>query len=1062
MPKDSSLKRIFVIGSGPIIIGQACEFDYSGTQALKAIRDEGIETILLNSNPATIMTDPDLATRTYIEPMTLEVCEAIIKRERPDAILPTMGGQTALNLAKDLAEAGTLERYGVKLLGASLDSIKMAEDRQLFKEAMLRIGIPTPRGQTVSTVEQALAALDEVGLPAILRPSFTLGGTGGGIARTREDFIALCTQGLEASPIGTVLVEESVLGWKEFELEVVRDRADNVVIVCSIENLDPMGVHTGDSITVAPAQTLTDREYQRLRDAAIAIVREIGVETGGANVQFAVNPADGRYIVVEMNPRVSRSSALASKATGYPIAKVATKLALGYTLDEITNDITKTTPASFEPSIDYVVVKIPRFDFEKFPDTRASLTTSMRSVGEVMAIGTTFRAAYMKAMRSLDGGKLALRGSYEKADLAEGRPDRPYALAAELRKGASVAHLALASGIDPFFLEQLRSLVLLESKLAACGTVAAIPMDLFRRAKQDGFSDRDIARAIGATEASVRTDRHARGLRPVYKRVDTCAGEFPAETSYLYATYDEDDEAAPTQREKVIILGSGPIRIGQGVEFDYACVHASMELQKLGYETIMVNCNPETVSTDFDTSDRLYFEAITTEDVLEIVHREKPLGVLLQLGGQTPLSIAGELAALGVPILGTSAAAIHWAEDRGEFSKVLSKLALVQPKSGTAHSLEQALGVAKAVGYPVVVRPSYVIGGRSMRVAHNPAELADYVRNALRVSDQHPLLVDAFLQQAIEVDIDLVRDSEGTVVVGGLLEHIEEAGVHSGDAACILPPHSLTPSMQERIRAAATQVAHELGVVGLMNAQFAVQGEALFVLEVNPRASRTVPFVAKATGVPLARLAAAAMVGRSIAGTHVAPCGMYAAKESVFPFRRFPGSDTKLGPEMRSTGEVMGLGATPAIAFGKASLAADCLPASLRAILFSLKPEQAQPLAELAREAAARGTIVYATQDTWVELKAASVPVVQASEHEIATLLKSQSLDAVVVTGESKTLRMQALDAGVAYVTTVQAASMLMQAISARQEGFGIVALQDLRSHRVHSEQAASSAKVVL
>jgi carbamoyl-phosphate synthase large subunit len=1046
MPLDTSLKCIFVLGSGPIVIGQACEFDYSGTQALKAIREEGIETVLLNSNPATIMTDPELATRTYVEPMTLEVCEAIIAKERPDAVLPTMGGQTALNLAKELAESGVLEKYGVRLIGASLASIHKAEDRQLFKEAMARIGVPTPKGTTVSTLAAAEAAMHEVGLPTIIRPSFTLGGIGGGVAKTREEFLALCKQGLEASPIGTVLVEESVLGWKEFELEVVRDKRDNVVIVCSIENVDPMGVHTGDSITVAPAQTLTDREYQRLRDAAIAIVREIGVETGGANVQFAVNPADGRYIVVEMNPRVSRSSALASKATGYPIAKVATKLALGYTLDEVKNDITKTTPASFEPSIDYVVVKVPRFDFEKFPQSRASLTTSMRSVGEVMGIGATFRSAYMKAMRALDGGKLALRGEIADAGVAEGRPERQQALIAALRAGASVAALARESGIDPFFLEQLRQLVELESQIATSGSPESLSDALLRRAKQDGFSDRDIARALGTTELRVRTFRHARGIRPVYKRVDTCAGEFPAETSYFYATYDTEDESQPSGREKVIILGSGPIRIGQGVEFDYACVHASTELSALGYETIMVNCNPETVSTDFDTSDRLYFEPITCEDILEIVHKEKPLGVLLQLGGQTPLAIAQDLVDAGVTILGTTAAAIHLAEDRGEFANVLRQLGLQQPKSGTAHSLEDALRVANEIGYPVMLRPSYVIGGKAMRRAKNAEELREAVRVALQVSDKHPLLVDAFLQDAIEVDVDLVRDREGHVVVGGLLEHVEQAGVHSGDAACILPPHTLSVDVQTRIRAAAIAIAHKLNVIGLMNAQFAVQESALFVLEVNPRASRTVPFVAKASGVPLARAAARAMLGKSIADVREHAPAHFAAKESVFPFRRFPGADTTLGPEMRSTGEVMGIGATPAIAFGKASLAADSLPIQLRAVLFALLDDHGTYGAKLARDAAALGAKVYATPSTCAELTAKGIACTAVSEAQAEQLATKREIDVLVVT-ESLTmqaLRRAALDAGVAYVTTLQAADMTLQALHAKQQRYSIIALQDL------------------
>jgi len=1056
MPRRSDIHKVFLIGSGPIVIGQACEFDYAGTQAIKALLSEGIEVVLLNSNPATVMTDAELATRTYVEPMTVEVCERILEIERPDALLPTMGGQTALNLAKELSERGILEKHGVKLIGASLEAIHKAEDRKLFKEAMDRIGLPTPKSAVVHTLEAAMKALPDIGLPAIVRPSFTLGGTGGGIARTEAEYVAFCQSGLAASPITTVLVEESVLGWKEYELEVVRDPHDNVVIVCSIENLDPMGIHTGDSVTVAPAQTLTDREYQVLRNAAIAIVREIGVDTGGANVQFGVNPKDGRIVVIEMNPRVSRSSALASKATGYPIAKIATKLALGYTLDEIKNDITRDTPASFEPTLDYVVVKVPRFDFEKFPKTAPELTTSMRSVGEVMAMGRTFRAAYMKAMRSLDVGHLALRGP--EAELSERRPDRAYAIAQAFRRGMSVAEVNQATAIDPFFLGHIQALVELEGRLAESKTPEAIPAPLLVEAKRNGFSDKDIARAVGTTEARVREVRWARGLRPVYRRVDTCAAEFPAFTPYFYSTYEDEDEAEPSDKKKILILGSGPIRIGQGVEFDYACVHAAFALEEAGFETIMVNCNPETVSTDVDTAARLYFEPITLEDVLEIVHLEKPVGVLVQFGGQTPLRLAKALAEAGVPILGTSPDAIDRAEDRERFAEVLRKLDIAQPENGVARSKEEALAVAARLGYPVVVRPSYVLGGRAMEIVQDAANLERYIDSAIRVGGEHPVLIDRFLKRAVEVDIDLVRDAQGHVIIGGLLEHVEEAGVHSGDAASVLPPHTLTAEAQERIIDAATEIAHELGVVGLMNGQFAVQGAQVFVLEVNPRASRTVPFVAKATGIPLAKLAAKAMAGIPLPHTITKPRDVFAVKESVFPFGRFPGSDVWLGPEMRSTGEVMGLARDPYVAFGKSQEGAHILPPPGGPVLFALRDDDGPAVVDAARRLAALGSTLYATAPAFAYFvkKGLAVTLVESSAAALA-LFKEGHVSALVSTDANVDLRKAALAKGCFYATTIQAAVMLARALEARKSAhdtFGagapypLLALQDLENVR--------------
>jgi carbamoyl-phosphate synthase large subunit len=1058
VPRRAAIRKVFLIGSGPIVIGQACEFDYSGTQAIKALREEGVEVVLLNSNPATVMTDPDMAHRTYVEPITVEAAERIIEAERPDALLPTMGGQTALNLARELAESGILERHGVSLIGASLEAIRKAEDRQLFKAAMEKIGLALPRSVYVTTMDEALGAIDQIGYPAIIRPSFTLGGTGGGIARTPEQYVEMCEAGLRASPTSTILVEESVLGWKEFELEVVRDSRDNAIIVCSIENFDPMGVHTGDSITVAPAQTLTDKEYQRLRQASLAIIREIGVETGGSNIQFAVHPQDGRVVVIEMNPRVSRSSALASKATGYPIARIAAKLALGYTLDELRNDITRDTPASFEPTIDYVVVKIPRFNFEKFPGADRTLTTTMRSVGEAMAIGRTFKEAYLKALRSMELGCLPLapvelpddpvgRRAALEAGIRIPTPDRPWFLAQAFREGWAVEEVHALSAIDPWFLRNVAELVEEAQRISAVGTLEALPAADLRRAKSDGFSDREIAVLIGATEGEVRARRERLGLRPVFKRVDTCAAEFEAYTPFLYSTWEQEDEAPPTPRQKVMILGSGPIRIGQGIEFDYCCVHASFALREAGFETVMVNCNPETVSTDFDTSDRLYFEPLTLEDVLEIAWRERPLGAIVQFGGQTPLRLATGLQAAQVPILGTTPDSIDRAEDRERFAELIDALGLRQPDHGVARSHPQALEVAARIGYPVMVRPSYVLGGRAMEVVHDPADLDRYMREAVAASPEHPVLVDRFLRDAIEVDLDLVADREGNVMVGGVLEHVEEAGVHSGDAACTLPPHSLPPDLVERMKDQAGALARELGVVGLMNMQFAVQGRTVYVLEVNPRASRTVPFVSKATGVPLAKIAALCMVGKTLPelGYLADPeprC--VAVKESVFPFARFSGVDVILGPEMKSTGEVMGIASDFASAFAKSQIAAGVrFPPPGEAVFLSVRDDDKPAVVDLARRLRALGYPLVATRGTHAYLAGKGVSTekvlkVTEGSPSAVDLICGGRIGLVINTtagkreiADSFSIRRQALMHGVPYFTTVQAARMAVGALEA-------------------------------
>ena len=1070
MPKRTDIHKVLVIGSGPIVIGQASEFDYSGTQAIKALREEGVQVVLLNSNPATVMTDPEFAHRTYIEPITVDAAEQIIERERPDALLPTMGGQTALNLAKALAEKGILERYGVKLIGASLQAINKAEDRQLFKAAMQKIGIPLPKSGYATSLDEAKAIVKDIGFPAIIRPSFTLGGTGGGVAFNSDEFEAICLAGLKASPTSTLLVEESVLGWKEFELEVVRDTVDNVIIICSIENLDPMGVHTGDSITVAPAQTLTDKEYQRLRQASLAIIREIGVDTGGSNIQFGINPADGRMVVIEMNPRVSRSSALASKATGYPIAKVAAKLAMGYRLDELKNDITRDTPASFEPTLDYVVVKIPRFNFEKFPRSTRALTTSMRSVGEVMAIGRTFREAYMKALRSTESGALS---SFEPLELPADpeartekvrdlirvpRPERPQALFHAFREGMSVDEAFQLSAIDPWFLRNIRDLAL-EAKAVSGAKLADLDDARLRRLKAEGFSDRLLAFLLGTTEGELRAHRHRKGIRPVFKRVDTCAAEFEAYTPYLYSSYEDEDEAPPTDRKKVMILGSGPIRIGQGIEFDYCCVHAVFALRAAGYETVMVNCNPETVSTDYDTSDRLYFEPLTLEDVLEIAHREKPIGAIVQFGGQTPLRLSVPLEKAGLPILGTSPDAIDRAEDRERFAKLIEKLGLKQPENGVARSPDEAHGTAQKIGYPVMVRPSYVLGGRAMEVVYDAESLERYMREAVKASPEHPVLIDRFLKDAIEVDLDLVADRTGEVLVGGLLEHVEEAGIHSGDASATLPPHSLSPELVERMKDQATALARELKVVGLMNVQFAIQGKALYVLEVNPRASRTVPFISKATGVELAKIAALCMVGktlrelntpREIEMKHVA------VKESVFPFARFPGVDVILGPEMKSTGEVMGIADDYYSAFAKSELAAGSALPSSGTVFISVKDDDKPAMVDLAKRLRALGFRLVATGGTHRYLKNKGIEiehvlkVTEGRPHVVDKIVDGE-IDLVINTtfgkkeiADSFSIRRESLMHSVPYYTTVQAARMAVGAIEALARGrIPVTALQD-------------------
>lgn len=1102
MPKRTDIKKILLIGSGPIVIGQACEFDYSGTQACKALREEGYEIVLVNSNPATIMTDPEIADATYIEPLSSEILELIIKKERPDAILPTMGGQTALNLAVELSESGILNKYGVELIGAKLPAIKKAEDRELFKEAMRKIGLEVPVSAAVRSVEEGLEAIDSIGFPAILRPAFTLGGTGGGIAYNIEEYRALLEKGLKLSPAQQVLVEESVLGWKEYELEVMRDSADNVVIICSIENFDPMGVHTGDSTTVAPAQTLTDREYQRMRDASIAVIREIGVDTGGSNIQFALNPENGRMVVIEMNPRVSRSSALASKATGFPIAKIAAKLAVGYTLDEIRNDITKETPASFEPTIDYVVTKIPRFTFEKFPGADPTLTTQMKSVGEAMSIGRTFKESLQKALRSLEIGSAGFdnieAGIDEiKAKLKTPNAERIWYVAQALKEGMSVGEIHELTWIDPWFLNNIKQIVDMEEKLKSLGVEelkssnnqlhnSTTPQlqTLLREAKEYGFSDKRIAVLTGKTEAEIRQIRRDSGIKPVYKLVDTCAAEFEAYTPYLYSTYEKpfykiplnlpftkggeggfvECEANPTNRKKVIILGSGPNRIGQGIEFDYCCVHAVFALKELGYETIMVNCNPETVSTDYDTADRLYFEPLTIEDVLNIVDLEKPEGVIVQFGGQTPLKLAVPLEREGVKILGTSPDSIDRAEDRKRFKELLHKLNLKQPESGTAMSIEEAVDIANIIGYPVMVRPSYVLGGRAMEIVYDEDSIRDYMVRAVKASPEHPILIDKYLEDAIEVDVDAISDGI-EVIIGGVMEHIEEAGIHSGDSACSIPPYSLPTDAVNEIKRQTKALAKELNVVGLMNVQFAVkrvtpthtsplEGEGnggggsedydIYILEVNPRASRTIPYVSKAVGVPLAKLAAKVMAGKTLKELGITvekEIKHVAVKEAVFPFDKFPGVDVILGPEMKSTGEVMGIDEDFGIAYAKAQAAGkNSMPTSGR-VFISVKDKDKPDTLIIARKLFDVGFHLTATRGTAKYLSENGMDVdvinkVTEGRPHVVDMIKNREVNFIIntVTGaqaqkDSMSIRRSALQYNIPYTTTISGAKAAVMAI---------------------------------
>jgi carbamoyl-phosphate synthase large subunit len=1103
VPKRDDIKSVLLIGSGPIVIGQACEFDYSGTQAVRALKEEGFRVVLVNSNPATIMTDPELADRTYVEPLTVEIVEKIIARERPDALLPTLGGQTALNLTTELAKAGVLDKYNVKLIGANLQAIEKGEDRELFKQAMQKIGLSVPLSGYARSLEEGhkiqkeIAAACGQGFPVILRPSFTMGGSGAAVAWNAEEFDSKLLWGLQQSPRGEVLVEQSVLGWKEYELEIMRDRNDNAVIVCSIENLDPMGIHTGDSITIAPAMTLTDKEYQVMRDAAIAVIREIGVETGGSNIQFAINPKTGHMIVIEMNPRVSRSSALASKATGFPIAKIATKLAVGYTLDEIKNDITRETPACFEPTIDYVVTKVPRFAFEKFPGADATLGPQMKSVGEVMAIGRTFKESLGKALRSLEIGRWGFDMEHPgtpptleelKRSISNAGPDRLWQLAEALRMGLSLEEAHQLTAIDPWFLTQLSQMVAQDETVRQLGKAVLEDGAALARAKRMGMSDRRIMKLADVKEEDVRKARHKHGLRPVYKRVDTCAAEFDSLTPYLYSTYEEgtvdeplpDNEAKVTAKKKIIILGGGPNRIGQGIEFDYCCVHAVMALRELGYETIMVNCNPETVSTDYDTSDRLYFEPLTREDVLEIVELERPEGVIVQFGGQTPLRLAVPLQKAGVKLLGTSADAIDRAEDRQRFGELVTKLGLRSPRWGTAHGLAEARKIAEEIGYPVMVRPSYVLGGRAMEIVHDASGLEHFVAQALEASrreslaagggtgdESAPILVDQFLKDAVEVDVDVVADGTD-VIIGGVMEHIEEAGIHSGDSACALPPFSLAPATIEEIKKQARALARELDVRGLMNIQFAVprDGRGVFILEVNPRASRTVPFVSKVTGVPLAKVAAKIAVGRTLAdmGIKEVTPGHIAVKEAVFPFVKFPGVDTLLGPEMRSTGEVMGIDRTFDAAFAKSQIAANTKlpipdPSRKQAVFLSLQDSDKAGAVPVAQGLRALGFKVLATNGTYEHLRKSGVEVERVNKvregrpHCVDRMLDgdihlvintTQGAEAI---RDSFSIRRTALMRGLPYFTTLSGARAAVGAIGKLKAGaLTVCSLQEFQN----------------
>jgi carbamoyl-phosphate synthase large subunit len=1084
MPKRTDIKKIMIIGSGPIVIGQACEFDYSGTQACKALRSEGYEVVLVNSNPATIMTDPEIANRTYIEPLTKEYLEKIIEVERPQALLPTVGGQTGLNLAVELAEGGILEKYGVELIGASLRAIKVAEDRLWFKDAIRKVGLDVPASALVNNPQDGLKLADQLGYPVVIRPSFTLGGTGGSIAYNREEFSEAIAHALDSSPVHEALVEESVLGWKEYELEVMRDYRDNFVVICSIENFDPMGVHTGDSITVAPAQTLTDKEYQRMRDAAAAIIREVGVETGGSNIQFAIDPATGRMIVIEMNPRVSRSSALASKATGFPIAKIAALLAVGMSLDEIPNDITKRTPSCFEPTIDYVVVKIPKWQFEKFHGADPTLGTQMKSVGEVMAIGRTFKEALQKGIRSLEPSSpwrapADTPVSLLREKIATPRPDRIHWLFVALERGISAKEAVELTKIDPWFIEQLQEIIAVNRRLASV-TVETVPEDLLREGKRIGTSDEQLAQMWKTTPAAVRHRRAKAHISPVFKRVDTCAAEFESFTPYMYSTYEDEDESEPTDRPKIAILGSGPNRIGQGIEFDYCCCHASFALREDGYETIMINCNPETVSTDYDTSDRLYFEPLTLEDVLSVVDREKPQGVIVQFGGQTPLNLALELKRNGVPIIGTAPESIDLAEDRRRFGRLLDELKIPQPKNGTALVPEEAARVASEIGFPVLVRPSYVLGGRAMVIAYDLNTVQEYVAQAALMGPARPVLIDQFLEEATEVDVDALADGED-VIIGGVMEHIEEAGVHSGDSSCVLPPVSLSPSVLAKIRDYTKRLAKALQVVGLMNVQYAIQRDTVYVLEVNPRASRTVPFVSKATGVPLAKVAARLMAGRKLRDMNlpvtvtdgvaeIVVRDYYSVKSPVFPFNKFRGVDTILGPEMRSTGEVMGVAKSFGQAFAKAQLAAGQRLPRKGSIFLSVSDHDKRHCGPLAKELHALGFRLIATRGTAAALEAAGVPAepvykVNEGRPNIVDLVKTGKVDMIINTPlgresfyDEKSIRRAAIRYNIPCITTLSAANAAARGIRAlAEQTLEVSPLQSLHSKKAAAPQLPSA-----
>ncbi|MDP8299444.1 MAG: carbamoyl-phosphate synthase large subunit [Candidatus Tantalella remota] len=1071
MPKRDDIKKILIIGSGPIVIGQACEFDYSGTQACKALKEEGFEVVLINSNPATIMTDPELADVTYIEPITPEVVVKIIEKERPDALLPTLGGQTGLNTAMKVAETGALDKYNVKLLGANIASIRKAEDRDLFKEAMLKIGMDLPVSALAYNMEEAHEALEKIGLPLIIRPSFTLGGTGGGIANTIEEFEKIADMGLKNSMISEVLIEESISGWKEFELEVMRDNKDNVVIICSIENVDPMGIHTGDSITVAPAQTLTDREYQAMRDASIKIIREIGVETGGSNIQFAVNPDNGRMVVIEMNPRVSRSSALASKATGFPIAKMAAKLAVGYTLDEIQNDITSETPASFEPSIDYCVVKIPRFTFEKFPEAVDVLGISMKSVGETMAIGRTFKEALQKGLRGLEIGHTGFDNKKDYKEipaekiekrLAEPNASRIFYVKYAMQQGYTNAQIEKLTGMDPWFVDNMRQIVELEDEIkSSASDLASLSPVLLRKAKQYGFGDRQLADLIGTDEISVRAYRKECGVEATFKLVDTCAAEFEAYTPYYYSTYETEDETRVSDKRKIMILGGGPNRIGQGIEFDYCCCHAAFALEEIGCETIMVNSNPETVSTDYDTSDKLYFEPLTFEDVMNIIDREKPDGVIVQFGGQTPLNLADMLSKAGAPIIGTTVESIHRAESRDKFAKLLDKLKIHQPPNGSANSAEEAAKIAAEIGFPVLVRPSFVLGGRAMRIVYDKGSLSEFVEEAREASPDHPILIDKFLEDAVEVDVDALCDGE-TSVIGGIMEHIEEAGVHSGDSACVLPPHTLSDDIIDEIREQTHKIARELKVIGLLNIQFAVKGSDVYVLEVNPRASRTTPFVSKATGVPLAKIASKVMAGKKLKELGVVEekhVEHISVKESVLPFSRFSGVDILLGPEMKSTGEVMGVDDTFGTAFYKAQLAAgQGLPTEGK-VFISVKNDDKRNIIFIAKKLHDLGFEILATKGTHKVLASNNIDAemvgkVSEGDEQILELIKKDELKLIINTptgggsqSDVKTIRSQAVMHAVPCITTIQGAQAAVNGIDSIMNGrFDVTSLQEYLS----------------